>query len=207
MRQTRNGSVSPKWPRMIFRFGCVVEHAGQHQADRLRRGLHRVAPARAHHQREVLGVVLVVDFRHLRMRQRGMEVDRHVELLGALVDRPVFLVVEEFAVGHAVQHGALEAELGDRALEFVGGGLRIDGGERREGGKALRVGRADLGQAVVDRARQVGRDLDRQLLGRGRAVREHLDVDAGLVHFLDAQGAQIVEPLVGLVAAARLPGR
>ncbi len=33
-------------------------------------------------------------------------------------------------------------------------------------------------------------------------MREHLDVDAGLVHFLDAQRAQIVEPRVGLVAAA-----
>ena len=34
-------------------------------------------------------------------------------------------------------------------------------------------------------------------------MREHLDVDAGLVHFLDAQRAEIVKPLVGLVAAAR----
>ena len=123
---------------MIFQFRMRVEHAGQHQPDRLRRGLHRVAPARAHHQREVLGVVLVIDFGHRRVRQRGMEVDRHVELFGALVDRPVFLAVEEFAVGHAVQHGALEAELGDGALELVGGGLRIDGGERREGREALR---------------------------------------------------------------------
>ena len=103
---------------------------------------------------------------------------------------------------HAVQHGALEAELGHRALELVGGGFRIGGGQRREGGEALRVGRAHLGQAIVDRAREVGGDFDRKLLRRRRAVREHLDVDAGLVHFLDAQRAEIVEPLVGLVAAA-----
>ncbi len=33
-------------------------------------------------------------------------------------------------------------------------------------------------------------------------MREHLDVDPGLVHFLEAQTAQIIEPLVRLVAAA-----
>ena len=102
-----------------------------------------------------------------------------------------------------MQHGALEAELGHRALELVGGGFRIGGGQRGEGGKALRVGRAHLGQAVVDRAREVGGDFDREFLCRRRAVREHLDVDAGLVHFLDAQRAKVVEPRVGLIAAAR----
>ena len=123
-----------------------------------------------------------------------MEIDRHVELLGALVDRPVFLEVEEFAVRHAVHHGALEAELGDGALEFVGGGLRVGGRQRCEGGEALRIGRADLGEAVVDLAGQIGGDIGRQLLGRRRAMRQHLDVDAGLVHLLEAQAAEIVEP-------------
>ena len=33
-------------------------------------------------------------------------------------------------------------------------------------------------------------------------MREHLHVDAGLVHFLDPQGAEVVEPLFGLVATA-----
>ena len=33
-------------------------------------------------------------------------------------------------------------------------------------------------------------------------MRQHLHVDAGLVHFLEAERAQIVEPLVRLVAAA-----
>ena len=38
-------------------------------------------------------------------------------------------------------------------------------------------------------------------------MREHLDVDAALVHFLEAQCAKIVQPLVGIVAAAGLrPG-
>ena len=131
-----------------------------------------------------------------------MEVDRHVELLGALVDRPVCFQVEKFAVGHAVQHGALEAELGHRALKLVGGGFRIGGGQRREGGKAPGVSGAHLGQTVVDRAGEIGGDVGRKLLRRWRAMREHLDVDTGLVHFLDAQRAKIVKPLFGLVATA-----
>ena len=101
-----------------------------------------------------------------------------------------------------MQHGALEAELGHRALEFVGRRLRIGGGERGEGGEPLAIGLAELGEAVIDPARDIGRDVGRQLLGRGRAVRQHLDVDAGLVHLLDAERAEIIEPLVGLVAAA-----
>src|SRR6476661_4033135 len=84
------------------------------------------------------------------MRQRGVEIDRHVELLGALVDRPELLEVEEFPVRHAVQHGALEAELCDSALELVRRGLWVGGGERGKGGKALGVGRANFGEAIVN---------------------------------------------------------
>ena len=124
-----------------------------------------------------------------------MEVDRHVELLGALVDRPELLVVEEHAAGQAVHHRALEAELGHGALELVGGGLRIVGRQRREGREALGMGGAGRGEPVVDAAHQRGRAVGRQLLRRGRAVRDHLHVDAGLVHLLDAQRAEIEQPL------------
>ena len=132
-----------------------------------------------------------------------MQVDRHVELFGARIDRPEPLVVEEFAVGHAVQHGALEAELGDAALELVGRGRRIVGRQAREGGEARRIGGDRRMQPVVDPARQRHRDVGGDLLRRRRAVGEHLHVDAGLVHLLDAQRAEIEQALVGL---ARPPG-
>ncbi len=102
-----------------------------------------------------------------------------------------------------MHHRALEAELGDGALEFVGRGLRVDGRQRREGRETLRVGGTDLGETVVHLARQVGRDIGAELLGRGRAVRQHLNVDAGLVHFLEPQAAEVEKPLVGLIAPAR----
>jgi hypothetical protein len=104
-----------------------VEHAAEHHADRQGRGFHRVAPGGAHHHREVLGVVVVIGVHHRRQRQRGMQIDRHVERLRALVDRPEPLVVEKHVIGEPVQHGALEAELAHGALELVGGGLRIAG--------------------------------------------------------------------------------
>ena len=40
-----------------------------------------------------------------------MQIDRHVEPVRPLEDRPEPLVVEEHVVGEAVDHGALEAEL------------------------------------------------------------------------------------------------
>ncbi len=51
---------------------------------------------------------------------------------------------------------------------------------------------------------QLDRDVGGQLLGRGRAVRKHLHVDANLVHFLQPPAAEIVEPLFGLAAARAL---
>ena len=125
-----------------------------------------------------------------------MQIDRHVELFGASEDRPEFLAVDEFAIRHAVDHGALEAELGDAAFEFVGGGGGIDGGEGGEGGEPLRIGGAHRRQAVIDLCGQGGGDFNRQLLGRRRAMRQHLDVDSSLIHFLDPQGAEIEQPLL-----------
>ena len=131
-----------------------------------------------------------------------MQVDRHIELFGALVDRPEPLVVLERVVREPMDHGALEAEL-DGAFELVGGGRRIARGQRREGAEALRVGRDHGVEPVVDAARQRDRSVAAELLGRRRAVGEHLHVDADFVHLLEAPFAEIVETLLGVAAARR----
>ena len=138
MRQSRNGSPSPRWPRMNFG-RVLLEHAGEHEADRERRGLDREAPGGAQQHGEVLGVLLVIGVDHRRMRHRGMQVDRHVERLGAREDRPVALVVDELPVGEAVDHRALEAERLDAARELVGRRRRIGGRQRREARIARRL--------------------------------------------------------------------
>src|SRR5712672_3218610 len=98
--------------------GIGVEHAAQHQPDALRRGLHREAPGGAQDVRVLLDIILVVDIDDRRMWHRRVHVERHVERLGALEDRPEPLVVEKQAAGQPVHHRALETEPGDGAFEL-----------------------------------------------------------------------------------------
>ena len=93
-----------------------------------------------------------------------------------------------------MNHGALEAELGDAAFELVGGRLGVGGRQRGEAGEALRVGLAGPMQPVVDAAGHVDGDAGVEALRRRRVVREHLDVDAGLVHLLDAHVGEVLQP-------------
>ena len=94
-----------------------------------------------------------------------------------------------------MHHGALEAEPGHRALQFVGGGLRIGGRQRGEAGEAVGMGAHRLVQPVVGAPCQAYRASASILLHRRRPVRDHLHVDAGLVHLLDPEFAEVLEPL------------
>ncbi len=187
---------------MIFEPGIGVEHARQHKADALRRGLDRKPPGGAQYARMLLGVALVIGLDHRLLRQRRVDVDRHVQRLRPLVDRPEPLVVVKEAAGQAVDHRALEAELGDGALQFVGRGARIGGRQHGEPGEAVGMGAHRRVEAVVDATRQrhAGCGIDR-LQSRDR-MRQDLQVDAGFVHLLEAQRAQIVEPLDNVAAGA-----
>ncbi len=132
-----------------------------------------------------------------------MQIDRQIELLGAGVDRPEALVVEEDAVGEAVQHCAFEAEL-RRALEFVGGRFRDRGRQRSEGGEAVGPAGDERVQPVVDAAGERHSDAGGKLLRRRRAVREHLHVDAGFVHPLEADALEVAQAVRQLGGADRL---
>ena len=107
-------------------------------------------------------------------------------------------------VGQPVDHCALEAEPGNGAFQFVGRGARIGGRQGGEAAKAVGMALHRLVETVVDAARQrhSGRGVDP--LEAGDRMRQHLEVDAGFVHLLEAQGAEIVEPL--LDAARRTAG-
>ena len=125
-----------------------------------------------------------------------MEVDRHFQRLGTLEDRPELPFIMETAVGQAMDHRALEAKLRHGAFQLVGGGLRVGCRQRGEAGKADRMRAHRLRQPVVGLPRQAHRGLRiRHLLHRRRGVGDHLQVDAGLVHFLDATLAKVLQPL------------
>src|SRR6185503_9889747 len=181
------------------------EHAGQDQPDSLGRGLDAEAPGRGHQAGELLDVVLVVGLDHGLVRYGGMDVERDVERLRALEDRPEALVVEEemrtVHRGEAVHHRALEVELGHRALELVGGRLRVRGRQHGEAFEPALVLLDGLMQPVVGalRERHRGRGVD--ALRGGRAVRHDLQVVAGFVHFLEAEFAEVVEAPVHLGVA------
>ena len=71
----------------------------------------------------------------------------------------------------------------------------IDGRQRAEGGEALGIGGAEIGQPVVDARGDLGGVGAGEPLRRRRAVRDHLYVDAGLVHFLEPQRAHVEQPV------------
>jgi hypothetical protein len=123
-----------------------------------------------------------------------MQIDRHVERLGAREDRPVARIVDEVAVRKPVDHRALEAEPGDAALELIGGRRRIAGRQRGEAREALRRRRDDRGEPVVDAPAELDR-ARRDLLQGRRAVRQDLDVDAALVHVFQARLTDIFQRL------------
>ncbi len=87
-------------------------------------------------------------------------------------------------MGVRVDHGALEAELGHRALEFFGGFLRIlrcDRGDAGESCGVLGDGRCELvvaGSCDRDRGGAV------EDLHSGTGQRQYLHVDAGRIHVL-----------------------
>src|SRR6516165_1533701 len=94
-----------------------VKHAAQHEANALRRGLDGKAPAGAQDPWVFLDVILVVSVDDRRMRDCQMHVERYVERLSPLKDRPKPLVVEEDPFGQPVHYRSLEAEPADRAFE------------------------------------------------------------------------------------------
>ena len=171
-----------------------VEHTREHQPNALRRGLDGETPAGGQQPRKIVQIVLVVGLDDVGVGIRRVHVERHVEGGGALEDRPEPLVVEEqTAPRQPVDHGALEAELVDAALELVGVGLRIRSRQRGETLEAIGIAVNRFLEAVVDVARDTNGGLGIELLGRRCGVAQHLDVDTALVHLAEAKLAQIVE--------------
>ena len=105
-----------------------------------------------------------------------------------------------------MDHRAFEAQRGHGALELIGRRLGIRRGQHRECREAA-IGLVDgLLQPVVGCARDRRRGLGIQALRRRRAVRQHLQIDAGFVHLADAQRPQVGEPLAQRRIARLRPG-
>ena len=94
-----------------------------------------------------------------------------------------------------MQHRAVEAEFCDAAFEFVCAFLGVVGRHRGECAKPLGMLLDGLVQAVVDTLRHLECDFGGKVLRRGSAMRDDLIIDAGFVHFLQPEFAEVVEAL------------
>ena len=90
-----------------------------------------------------------------------------------------------------MDHGALQVQAGHDALELVGRGCGIGRRQQAETRKTLRIAPDEFREPVVGLPRHPYRRLRRELLGAGRAVRQHLDIDFGFIHFPQPQLSHI----------------
>ncbi len=149
----------------------------------------------ADHHRKILGVILVVGLHDGRMRNRWMQIDRYIERFRAREDRPEALVVDKGPVCQSVDHGAFELVFGHRTLELLGGSFRVARRQGGEGGEPLRVHGNRGRQAIIHALGEFDGDIAAELLGGRGAMGEHLHVDAGVIHLLKPQFAEIVDAL------------
>ena len=152
-----------------------VEHAADDQAQQVQAGLDGEAEDGAFES-------LVEHRRDQALGGRvGVEVERQVERLGGLEDRPEFGVVEVFVIDVGIDDRADEAEV-LAPLQFGGGVpgvLRCDGGE---GAEAVGVLLAGDGQLIVGQRGHRDRPVGRERIRTRRADRQDLAVDARGVH-------------------------
>src|SRR5713226_1447542 len=99
----------------------LVKKAAQDETDRLGRRFDGVAPPGRGDRWERIEIVLVVGVEDRPVGSARMDVNRHVQRLGALEDRPETPVIEEDAARYGSDQGALEAESRHRPLELFGG--------------------------------------------------------------------------------------
>ena len=138
----------------------------------------------------------------------GLEVDGHVERLGASEQHVETRVVQKTAVGQAVDHGPAKAVRAHGALQFV---RRLGRGPHRQVGEArvtFGVPGDDPGEGVVGVAGKGDSLLARQQVRAGTCQREHLDRDAGGVQVGEPGRADFREPgLRGMHDGRRLVRR
>src|SRR5947209_19039952 len=106
----------------------AVEGSAQDEAQNMNRRLDVPAPGSPRQLgRHFRRKARVVGLHYRPRRQCRMEVERDLERLGTLQDRPEELVIQVAAPRVAIDHCPLEAMFTDRALQFIGGDLRSRG--------------------------------------------------------------------------------
>ena len=165
----------------------LVHRAGHGKPHHMQRHFVVPAPGKGGEPEiDVFRKSLVIGLAHVGGRHAGMDVDRHIELFRPRQQRRELGIVEKRAADRAADQGALEAERGDGALQFVRRRFRDARRQMRECGKAIGPLGDFFGKAVVEFLRKRDRLLAVELIGAGRDVdsglRQHLHGDAVTIH-------------------------
>ena len=118
-------------------------------------------------------------------------------------------VVEVLIARASAEHRPGEAKVGHRASKLARGLGGRRGRERGKAQEARGMGRDRRGQAVVRPDGEVDARPGSEVVQGGRGHREHLDVDAGLVHEREPARPEVVElrPDLAPVEGGALPLR
>jgi len=93
-------------------------------------------------------------------------------------------MIEEMPIGRAIHHRTNKAVLFHRAMKLL---CRIVGAQHRQRGKsckAIGMFRASGGQIIVNLAGHGDAIRARHQIRAGAAIRQHFDINAGLIHQL-----------------------
>ena len=129
------------WPTITCSAGKRSNTPARIRRSAVQAGLDVPAPrAGPEHEADVVAEARVIEVVHRLGGRHRVQVDRHVERLRGLEDRPEELVVEEALERAAVDHRPDHSELAHGALELGGGGTGIGRRQRGEAGEAIGVG-------------------------------------------------------------------
>src|SRR6266852_9421181 len=119
-------------------------------------------------------------------RKVRMDIDRYVELHGRRQQTIIARVIEEAALGRAVDERTDKTKVPNRTNELDNRGIRALHWQYGEPRKTFGVTVDGCRQMVVHRPRNPDTIGAGHEIGAGAAVGEHLHGDAGLIHGLQA---------------------
>src|SRR5215472_10384109 len=112
--------------------------------------------------------------------------NHHAELLGFGPKWVEFGIRQLLAVDAAADQRAAQSEVFDGIFELRGGELRVLQGNRRQAGESVRLRCANFGELLVLQLDDLVGEIGFGLGPKDRIEAERLDVDALLIHRLDA---------------------
>lgn len=135
---------------MILSLGETVQYAGKHKAETMQPGLGMPSPTgHGKEEAQVARQSAEIHIRHGLGRKTGMHIKRNVQRVHRLEDRRKARIVEKNSIQGTHRNQPFELELIYAAFQLHSRLFRRLKSQRRECGKAIRMGRDSGGQRIV----------------------------------------------------------